>query len=317
MFDIMKSQLGVGLVAIPSILVLLIIFVLLAYRIFRNIYPKTTAKDQGRGMKEFEQLLSDAGYAYDPYQGIFYAKINAWQRKFGYCRLYDEAATASSMIIDSEPISFDYAGKKWLIQLWKGQYYLNTGAEIGVYISDKTELDIPNLFCGTFYRCAGKSEQLRMTYYLIKNGKVLYGREGKHWWLTGFIPGEFSEPGDLSMYVRIVFKDSEMCSSFIRGMKKVGYREHKIRTDGIAVEFLFDKPHSAQPLTRTEEGDWIIQRNNERICKRFEEITGEYDNWPDKLKAISEKEPFLYEALITLGKTSKILKDFEKLKRYI
>ncbi|MGI6748166.1 MAG: DUF4474 domain-containing protein [Anaerovoracaceae bacterium] len=317
MYDIIKSQFETGLIAIPSVLVLLIIFVLLAYRIFRNIYPKATSSNQETGMKEFEQLLSDAGYAYDPYQNIFYSKINAWQRKFGYCRLYDEAAAPSSMIIDTEPITFEYDGKKWLIQLWKGQYYLNTGAEIGIYLTDKPDLSIPNLFCGTFYRCAGKADQLYMSYYLIKSGKVLYCRTGKHWWLTGFIPGEFSEPWELSMHVRIVFKDKEMCRSFIRGMKKVGYKERNIRSDGISVEFLFEKPHSPQPLTRTEETDWIIQRNNERVCKRFMEITGEYDNWPDKLKAIREKEPFLYEAVITLGKTSKIFKDFDQLKKYL
>lgn len=317
MYEIIKSQLEVGLIAIPSILVLLIIFVLLAYRIFRNIYPKDSSTGQGTGVKEFEQMLSDAGYAYDPNQNIFYSKINAWQRKFGYCRLFDEAAAPSSIIIDTEPITFDYDGKKWLIQLWKGQYYLNTGAEIGIYLTDKPDLAIPNLFNGTFYRSAGESEQLYMSYYLIKKGKVLHGRAGKHWWLTGFMPGEFSEPWELSMYVRIVFKDTEMCRSFIGGMKKIGYLEHKIKSDGIAVEFLFDKAHSAQPLSRTEKTDWIVQRNNERICKRFMEITEEYDNWPDKLKAIREKEPFLYEAVITLGKTSKIFKDFEKLKQYI
>ncbi|MDD4565604.1 MAG: DUF4474 domain-containing protein [Eubacteriales bacterium] len=315
MYDIIKSQLGVGFIAILSILVLLIIFVLLAYRIFRNIYLRSMG--QGAGMKEFTQLLNDAGYLYDPYQGIFYSKINAWQKKFGYCRLYDEAAAPSAMIIDSEPISFNYAGKKWLIQLWKGQYYLNTGAEIGIYLTDKPDLAIPNLFNGTFYRAAGKAEQLYMSYYLIKNGKVLFGRSGKHWWLTGFKTGEFSETWELSMYVRIVFKDPEMCCSFIRGMRKAGYQEHQIRSDGIAVEFMFDKPHSAQPLTRTEETDWIVQRNNERICNRFMEITEEYDNWEDKLKAIREKEPFLYDAVITLGKTNTILKDFDKLKQYI
>ena len=35
----------------------------------------------------------------------------------------------SSAIIDCEPIYFSYGGKRWLIELWKGQYALTTGAE--------------------------------------------------------------------------------------------------------------------------------------------------------------------------------------------
>jgi hypothetical protein len=91
-----------------------------------------------------------------------------------------------------------------------------------------------------------------MAYTLYRNGKELFHREEKHWWLTGFKPGEFSEPWELSVKYRIQFKDSGMCKSFVRAMKKLGYQEHEIITNGTAVEFLFDKPHSPQPLTRTE-----------------------------------------------------------------
>ena len=50
-----------------------------------------------------------------------------------YAYGYDAAALAMNAIIDCEPIFFDYAGKTWLIELWKGQYGLETGCEIGVY----------------------------------------------------------------------------------------------------------------------------------------------------------------------------------------
>ncbi len=59
---------------------------------------------------EFDKLLSDAGYAYDPIQDIFITKMDAWQRKYGYCALYDEAAVAAGMIIVSEPVRFEYEG---------------------------------------------------------------------------------------------------------------------------------------------------------------------------------------------------------------
>jgi hypothetical protein len=47
------------------------------------------------------------------------------------------------------------------------------------------------------------------------------------------------------------------------------------------------------------------------------EITGPYTTWPEKLAAIRQKEPFLYEAMISVGKTKQIFKAFDKLKNYI
>lgn len=313
MFDVIKTQLEAGILFIPAILVLLMIFVYLSYRLVQNLFPPPDLPD----VEEFKKLLGDAGYSYDPRQDIFYSRMDAWQRKYGYCRLYDEAAAPTGMIIDSDPVRFEYGGKRWLIQFWKGQYYLNTGCEIGVYYTEEPDLDLPGLFKGTFYKCADNANRLDMSYILLKNGKELFRRAGKHWWLTGFKPGEFSEPWELTMRIRITLKDAEMCRSFVRAMKKIGYRNLEMVIDGTTVSFTFDKPRTPQPLTRTEETDWIIQRNNERICSLFQEITGASTSWPEKLKAVREKEPFLYKAIINIGKTKQIFKAFDKLKSYI
>jgi hypothetical protein len=243
--------------------------------------------------------------------------MNAWQRKFGYCRLYDEAAAPAGMIIDSDPVTFEYEGKRWLIQFWKGQYYLNTGCEIGVYYTDEPELSVPNLFTGTFYRCVDNADRLDMSYTLFKNGKELFHREEKHWWLTGFMPGEFSEPWELSVKIRITFKDANMCASFIRALKRIGYQDYEFSTNGLSVVIHFDRTHTPKPVTRTEETDWIIQRNNERVCGRFREVTEGCTTWPEKVKAIKEKEPFLFEAIVNIGKTRQIFKAFDRLKSYV
>lgn len=315
MFELIKTQLEQGYLVFPAILVLLMIFAYFSWRIIKSVIPPRPVK--AGDVETFEQMLSDAGYAYEPSQGIFYTKMNAWQRKYGYCRLYDEAAAPTGMIIDSDPVHFEYAGKRWLVQFWKGQYYLNTGCEVGVYYTEGPDLSVPNLFNGTFYHCVSNADRLEMAYVLYKNGRELFRGAARHWWLTGFKPGEFSEPWELSMRIRITFKDAAMCRSFIRAMKKIGYHEHEISSDGVSAEFMFDRPRTAQPLTRTEETDWIIQRNNERVCERFREITEPYATWPEKLAAIREKEPFLYEAVINVGKTRQIFKAFEKLKSYI
>ncbi len=312
MLDIFKYYLEAGILMYPAIFILLIIFVYLSYRIVRNVCPIP----EKTGLEEFDQLLSDAGYAYDAVQDIFYTKMNAWQRKYGYCSLYDEAAAFMGMILDTEAIRFDHGGKRWMIQLWKGQYSLNTGCEIGVYNTKKPDLNIPGFFNGTFYQCVNNSDRLEMGYMLMKNDRVLFRKEGKHWWLASFRPGEFSEPWELIMRIRITFKDAAMCSSFIQSMMKIGYKKHEIETDGITAEFLFHKPRTPQPFTRNEETVWIVQKNNERLCERFQDITEGCEDWPKKISAILEKEPFLYEAVINLGKTRQVFKGYNKLKNY-
>jgi hypothetical protein len=316
MFDFLKAKLEAATLFYPAMLALLSVFVYLIFRMIRSIRRLFTRRKQA-GEEEFDKLLSDAGYAYDPIQDIFITRMDAWQRKFGYCRLYDEAAVAAGMIIDSEPVRFEYDGKKWLIEFWKGQYHLSTGCEIGVYYTEDPDIAIPNLFDGTFYQCADDANRLLMSYALFKKGRMLFHRMEKHWWLTGFRPGLFSEPWELTMRIRIRFKDRGMCSSFLQAMEKMGYQKHEVSTNGIMVEFMFDQPHSTQPLTRTDETDWIIQRNSERICNQFQEITGEYELWPDKLSALREREPLLYETIINVGKTRKIFKVFDKLKSYV
>lgn len=310
MLEILENQLEAGILRYPSILVLFIIFGYLIYRIIRNLSFRSSEKSK----KEFEQLLGSGGYAYDSEQGIFYSMLNAWQRNFGYCRLYDEAAAAAGMILDMEPVRFKYGGKKWLIEFWKGQYCLNTGGEIGVYYTKESDLFIPKLFKGTFYQCVSNSDRLDMSYVLLKNGKELFRRSGKHWWLSGFKPGEFSDPWELTMKIRIVFKDTKFCRNFVKALKKLGYQKREISVNGTTVEFLFDKPRSPQPVTRTEEIDWIIQKNNARICNRYQELTVNHRSWSDKLKAVQRKDPFLYESLINIGKTRQVFKAFDKLK---
>ena len=63
-------------------------------------------------VEELNQELKPFGFAYEPYQDIFYSIMYPWQREVGYCRLYDEACAPLSMIIDSEPIKFNYDGRK-------------------------------------------------------------------------------------------------------------------------------------------------------------------------------------------------------------
>ena len=73
-----------------------------------------------------------------------------------------------------------------MIELWKGQYDLSTGSEIGIYKKSNPDAKA--------WDCGDNSEMLKMSYSLKKKGKEIFSRNGTHWWLTGFKPGEFSNP---------------------------------------------------------------------------------------------------------------------------
>ena len=76
------------------------------------------------------------GYLYEPYQDIFISRINAPQKVFGYTSFYDFSAPYLNMVFDYETIYFNYNARTWLIEIWKGQYGINTECELGIYYAD-------------------------------------------------------------------------------------------------------------------------------------------------------------------------------------
>ena len=247
----------------------------------------------------FDKSIELAGYSYDPSQDIFYSNINPWQRAMGYCRLFDEAAAPLGMIIDCEPIYFEYGQKHWMIGLWKGQYDLVTGGEIGVYTGG-VPFKIP-FIKGLFYQCANDENHLILSFTLKKNGEVLFTRQGEHWWLTGFKLGEFSEPSELSMDIKITFDTQEMCQAFLIGIEKAGYTADELTIHGKTVSFTFDEPRTPQPLTRNKYTDWLIQRKNEVLCKKYEQLTEANATMQEKFALIEVDAPELYQRILKIG----------------
>lgn len=308
------------LIILLSILVITSIFYYKIYRYFaQRIYSDTGTfgAKNGTGDDTLDKVIEAAGYSYDLQQDIFYSNIDAWQRNQGYCRLYDEAAAPLGMIIDCEPIYFEYDNKRWLIEFWKGQYDLTTGCEIGVYVTEEPDLDIQGVFKGAFYRCVENADLLKMSFSLKKNGKILFAREDKHWWLTGFKLGEFSEPSELTMLLSITLKDHNMCKAFVEGLKNSGYWEDEIIITGKTVDLKFDKTRTTQPFTRRPDTDFIIQRKNELLCDRYQDITSGYDNLPDKINVIKEQAPEMYEQIMNIGKTTQLFDKYKKIKEYL
>lgn len=133
---------------------------------------------------------------------------------------------------------------------------------------------------------------------LRKNGKNLFLRSDLHWWLTGFVLGEFSEPHELTMHINITLKDEVMRDAFLSGLIKTGYSTNELKVSGNTVSFVFDKPRSLQPITRTTATDKIIQKKNKLMCEAYQKITGPYKTIPEKIEALKQKDKELYNKIM-------------------
>ena len=124
-------MLGTILLCVACILILGFILFICIWKIrTRKFKP---SKDKTGQQQQLNQDLKDAGFAYDLKNDLFYSVMDCWQREMGYCRLYDEGSADFNMVMHCEPVCFTYNGKRWMIELWKGQYGITTGAEIGIY----------------------------------------------------------------------------------------------------------------------------------------------------------------------------------------
>ena len=182
-----------------------------------------------------EELPAEAAEKY-LCQGIFYNPKYPWQRYFGFCEIYDKCAPATMMFYNTQRYKFDYEGKNWMIQVWKGQYGITSGAEIGVYTkSPKNPVE--------FYACASDEDCLKMSFDLYKKGELFFHREDEsHWWLTGFAPLTATSASDFEMRASITCKSEEMAKAFAGGLEDNGYvLGQNYWVDGAVVRFNWDK----------------------------------------------------------------------------
>lgn len=270
-----------------------------------DIDSRGELKNNIDSIKDIESVVYDsinqAGFDYDDEQGIFYSIIDAWQHDYGYCRVYDEFSAPLSMIFDCEPIYFDYNNKRWLIEFWKGQYGICTGVEVGVYASEKTIYNEIMDSKNVFYDKISPEEFLDIEIVVRKNGEVIFKRKDKHWWLTGFILGEFSEPDELSADISITLINEEMRDAFIQGLNYAGYDNEEIKVKDNSVEIFFDKPKTKQPYTNIKSLNYIMQRKNEYLCNVYNNITKQYKNYDEKINAVKKQSPLLYRQIMNIG----------------
>lgn len=280
--------------------------------------------DEWEPRTELGLAVYTAGFAYHTDKDIICSTMNNIQRMGGYCKGYDEAAIAINSVIDSEPICFCYDGFEWMIELWKGQYGIETGCEIGIYYREQNKpLSIAEkTVLGKWYSCVPDERMLDLRFALTNNGQELFSRDWtRHWWLTGFHWGIQTEPEQLEMTVGIRFSNREMQQSFIhQGLETMGYTY--VENDDCSVEFCYSKPVAPQPAIRETMRENVQSVNRELInaYNGFRKKYGIPSNDPNVISQVVNEqaglaEKKMFERLIHFYNRKAKLKD--EIQKYV
>ena len=92
---------------VAAVLLLLILICCIRYRRHKRAKCRVRERCDHEKLSDINQALEPFGFAYDLKRDIFYSLRDAWQRNFGYGKIYDEMAPTMNMIIHSEPIKFE------------------------------------------------------------------------------------------------------------------------------------------------------------------------------------------------------------------
>ena len=208
--------------------------------------PRIIRKVRSLCMEEKCRILSGLiepfGFCYDPRQDIFVSRQDAWQRFFGYRSFFDRAAPFFQMVFDCLPVYFDYEGRTWLIEFWKGQYGINTGCETGIYKADG--LLSPAGRKHALFHAVADDEMLPVCATLYRDSCPLFSLNERHWWLAGFSMGLFSRPHTLRMSVSITFPNGRMLCAFTGALRESGFDPGHLCIEGLTATLCFHLPPS-------------------------------------------------------------------------
>lgn len=286
---------------IPAIFLLFILILTVIFHLKKkDAIKKVNSLGRAKKSAVINTLVEPVGYMYDPCQDIFVSRLDAPQKIFGYTTLYDLSASYFNMIFDYETIYFDYKERTWLIEMWKGQYGINTGCELGVYYADK--IIPPEKYNTTIFKAVEPEDMpdisLKLNRY-CPNHECKYTQFGhmhkKHWWLTIFKMGAFSKPEELFVNTSITFKDYPMMYSFLDSFKKaMPYTTYK--TSRLTVYFNFyDSKRKYTLFKKFARG--ISLAACKIYCKWFNHLTRPFSKSCDKLLYIYYYLPFVIRIL--------------------
>lgn len=242
------------------------------------------------------ELIAPFGFFYEQGQEVFTSRLDAWQRKEGYEALFDNLASKFNMVLDAFPVYFDYGNKTWMIEFWKGQYGINTGAEVGVYHANRL---IPKEQQRKIHYNAVSDEEMPLIgMSLERKGRRLFTGKAYHWWFTAFRMGMFCEPKDLTLRVSVTFCDPAAARAFGNGLLEAGCAKNRFRVKNRRVTVLFDWTQSHAGLEKCYRR--LVQRMNCIYCRMYIFVTRPFTRTSDRMLFLYEQLPWCFRHMLRL-----------------
>lgn len=288
----------IGIVAI-----ILLLGIVLGICRQKYAFQKVASMSIGEKSELLDSLLTPLGYSYNRQQDIISSRNDAWQREFGYTALFDDAAPHFNMVFDWLPIYFYYEGKTWLIELWKGQYGINTGAEVGIYYCDHILSEEERQ--RAHFQVVKDTDMLPISFSLTKKGFLLAAVSKRTWLLTAFSMGLFSQPMNLALEVGFLFPNKAMLNSFLLGLHECGFpdREIKICDLQLMLKYTTTPPNTIpwyRALSRRR-----AQFFNKLFCKLYLFITRYFCMTVDRLLYLYYLLPVCFRCTLRLHRYQK------------
>ena len=242
-----------------------------------------------------EELAQPFGYAYHCCCGFFSSTLDAWQKSAGYTWIYDFMAPRFQMVFDSLPVYFNYRGRTWLIEFWKGQYGINTGAEVGVYHANRP---IPKNQRKKVHYNAVSDEEMPIIGMCLKwRSKNLFSLKKRHWWLAAFRMGLFTQPKDLTLYASLTFGSCEEADAFTEGLRETELSD-KYRIRGRRVTVILDETNHHKGKERLYRV--LVQRINRFYCRMYRLVTLPFTKTADRMLFLYEQLPGCFRHMLRL-----------------
>lgn len=176
--------------------------------------------------------LMGSGFNFSITEMMVYATSDAWMRDFGFCVFYDIFANSMPLLwnYNTRRFKFDYNGLEWMVQVWKGNYLIANGSEVGLYNRQ------PGSF-GTFYNTATDDQMIPMSMKLYAGDELIVEQEEQlHWWINGFrINGVHYPVSSLTLAFTLTMPDEEMLNAFCDAVDNNFRKDVKYRVDGLKV----------------------------------------------------------------------------------
>ena len=248
------------------------------------------------------ELAEPFGFTYQFVQDIFTTSTDAWQKESGCGDFYDQTALSANMVFDREPVYFNYRGRTWLIEFWKGQYGISTGAEAGICHADT--IIPPALRRQTIFPAAEPEEMLPVRLRLIGPECPFFNLSQTHWRPGGFVMGTCTQPEDLLREAVLTCPEESMCRSFTRALIGLGYKDSEILVYGTTVQFYLTDPKVPGVPWDTWVQSYVLWKSR-LSCRLYLWITRPFYSTADRLLFLYYLSPFLFRKTLRIRRIGK------------